>query len=611
LSASAAGPFLQRRLLLQAWRLLTPRQRLGAAGCAVVFLLASALEMVGLSSAMPLVGILVDPQNRLTGLQGDAVRWITQGWDPAQAPYILAGCVAVLMVAGAAAGVGAITLMEWYGVRIASFLADRTIRSTLKAPYEWFLAQQGPRLAQRLVSDPMTVGLALYPPVMEVLYNGLFLMFAVATIVLAAPLESLLVIAALLACAFGVLALMRPMTARYSGEQRDLLMEANKIGVEAVGGIKDVKVRAREAYFARLHSATVRAASVSRLKLNLVNRAVPSVILLVGQMGILALALVLLASGRSAAELTAQLTLLVLVLARTIPAASRLFGSVNKLAGTEPFIRSLLDLLTSTGGGDRRAPANARVLPVDWRRVTFEQVGYAYPDAGHTALHNLSLEIRRGEYIGIVGASGAGKSTLVDLLLGLLHPQQGQVAVDGTPLAQADIQSWYRGVGYVPQSPFIANDTLLRNVAFGIPDEQVDEARAWRAIDAAGLGDVCRSLPERLQTVMGDRGTRLSGGQRQRLAIARALYDEPRLLVLDEATSALDLASETEVQDTIERLRGHITVVAVAHRLRTLQSCDRLVVMAAGQVAAEGTHETLVRTSEIYRDLAGTAASAA
>jgi ABC-type multidrug transport system fused ATPase/permease subunit len=177
-------------------------------------------------------------------------------------------------------------------------------------------------------------------------------------------------------------------------------------------------------------------------------------------------------------------------------------------------------------------------------------------------------------------------------------------------LAQADIQLWYRGIGYVPQSPFIANDTLLRNVAFGIPDEKVDEERAWRVIDAVGLGDVCRSLPERLQAVMGDRGTRLSGGQRQRLAIARALYYEPRLLVLDEATSALDMASETEVQDTIECLRGHITVVAVAHRLRTLQSCDRLVVIVAGKVVAEGTHETLIQTSEIYRDLAGVIGSA-
>ncbi len=527
-------------------------------------------------------------------------------------PYWMAGLVAVLMLAGAAAGLGSITLMEWYGVRIASYLADRTIRSTLAAPYEWFLGQQGPRLAQRLVSDPMTVGLALYPPVMEILYNALFLTFAVATIVIASPVESLLVIVALLASAVMVLAWLRPMTARFAAQQRDLLMDANKIGVEATSGIKDVKVRAREGYFARLHNRTITDASVARMKLNLVNRAVPMLILLVGQFGILALAIVLLASGRSAAELTAQLTLLVLVLARAIPAASRLFGSVNKLAGTEPFIRSLLELLSVVDRGKPAIPQGAAPsVPDNWREVAFESVTYAYPNAERGALTMVDFRLKRGEFVGIVGSSGAGKTTLVDLLLGLLLPQQGRISIDGLALRQFDMKSWYRSIGYVPQSPFIANDTLRRNVAFGVTDDRIDDSRVWLALDAAGLAAVCRALPSGLDAVMGDRGTRLSGGQRQRLAVARALYDEPRLLVLDEATSALDLATEQEVQETIEGLRGRITVVAIAHRLKTLQACDRLIVMENGRVASEGTHEALLRTSALYRRLAGVEASAA
>ena len=562
--------------------------------------------MIGLASIMPLVGLLVDPTAQLTGIQGKLMHFLAGNRPATELPYFMAGLAASLMLTGALAGLGSITLMEWYGVRIATFLADRTVRSTLNAPYEWFLAQQGPRLAQRLVQDPMTVGMALYPPFMEILYNGLFLSFAVATIILAASVESLLVIAALLIMSFFVLVLLRPMTALYAGQQRDLLLNSNKIGVEVVGGIKDIKVRGRESHFARLHTATVRAASVARMKLNLVNRAVPMLILLMGQFGILALALVLLASGKSATELTAQLSLLVLILARTIPAASRLFGSVNKLAGTEPFVRSLLDLLTSTRHPESGTPINAETLSENWRAVVLEDVSYAYPDNGDTALRNFSLDIKRGEYIGIIGASGAGKSTLVDLLLGLFKPQQGTIRVDGVVLDEVNIRAWRRGVGYVPQSPFIANDSLRRNVAFGQPDEAIDEGRVWESIEAAGLGDVCRALPVQLDTIMGDRGTRMSGGQRQRLAIARALYDRPGLLVLDEATSALDLNSEQEFQDTIENLRTrHITVVAIAHRLRTLESCDRLVVIDRGRAVAEGTHETLLKTSGIYRDLAG------
>jgi len=238
------------------------------------------------------------------------------------------------------------------------------------------------------------------------------------------------------------------------------------------------------------------------------------------------------------------------------------------------------------------AGTQAHALPFE-NAIRFCDVSYAYPGKSSEALNDIRLTIRRGTTVGFIGGSGAGKSTLVDVLLGLLPPIGGRVEVDGFNIA-LDIRAWQRNVGYVPQSIFLIDDSLRRNIAFGIPENDVDDAAVWRAIRAAQLEDYIAELPEGLETVVGERGVRISGGQLQRIGIARALYHDPPVLLLDEATSSLDGVTERGVMQAVRDLHGHKTIVIVAHRVTTLQDCDWIFRLERGCLVGEGNFDAMI-----------------
>jgi ATP-binding cassette subfamily C protein len=227
--------------------------------------------------------------------------------------------------------------------------------------------------------------------------------------------------------------------------------------------------------------------------------------------------------------------------------------------------------------------------------IRVENVHYRYPNSPTFALRGISLEIKAGEVVALIGASGGGKTTLIDVLLGLLTPTSGKVIVDGEDI-HADLGAWQRQIGYIRQDVYLLDDTIRRNIAFGLPDADIDDVAVARAIEAAQLDEFVQGLPQRAETLVGDRGVRLSGGQRQRVGIARALYHAPGILVMDEATSALDDDTERDVIGAIERLRGDRTIIMVAHRLTTVRECDRLYLIDSGQIKDQGGfHELAVR----------------
>ena len=219
----------------------------------------------------------------------------------------------------------------------------------------------------------------------------------------------------------------------------------------------------------------------------------------------------------------------------------------------------------------------------------------------------MSLAIGKGTSVGFVGPSGAGKTTIVDVLLGLLEPSAGRVLVDGVDVHR-NLAVWQRKIGYIPQSIYLTDDSVRRNVAFGRDDDDIDDADVWAALEAAQLADLIRSYPEGLDTHVGERGVRLSGGQRQRIGIARALYHRPEVLVMDEATSALDNQTERQFVEALEALQGDHTVVVIAHRLSTVRNCDALFMLDEGRVVAEGSYDELMATSDEFRRMAGEAA---
>jgi ABC-type multidrug transport system fused ATPase/permease subunit len=226
-------------------------------------------------------------------------------------------------------------------------------------------------------------------------------------------------------------------------------------------------------------------------------------------------------------------------------------------------------------------------------------------------VQGLALEIPAFTTVGLVGATGSGKTTTVDIILGLLEPQAGQLRVDGAPITAENRRAWQRSLGYVPQQIFLADDTVAANIAFGIPKNQIDREAVERAARIANLHDfVTLEMPQGYSTVVGERGIRLSGGQRQRIGIARALYHRPQVLILDEATSALDNLTEQAVMEAVHALGHEITIILIAHRLSTVRDCDHIYLLEKGQLTAQGTYDELVAGNKRFRRMAHVVGSA-
>lgn len=284
---------------------------------------------------------------------------------------------------------------------------------------------------------------------------------------------------------------------------------------------------------------------------------------------------------------------------RIIPSFNRiLFNLSLVLHGAEAVEPVVRDLATAPEIPARRPPGAARpTVPASpsWTMLTLENVTYRYPGQDRPALREVGFSLRRGEALGVFGSTGAGKSTLLDLMLGLLEPTSGEVRLDGEPLASRRT-AWQRGLGYVPQDSFVLSDTLRRNVAFGVSESAIDDDRVLEVLRVAKLEPLVASLPRGIATVIGDGAIQLSGGERQRLAVARALYRDPSLLVLDEATSALDQETEALLWRSIAALPGDRTLLVVSHRPTLIQACDRIVFVSLGEVAEVGTWDRLLET---------------
>jgi ABC-type multidrug transport system fused ATPase/permease subunit len=236
-------------------------------------------------------------------------------------------------------------------------------------------------------------------------------------------------------------------------------------------------------------------------------------------------------------------------------------------------------------------------MPFD-QKLSLQNIIYQYPEVSTKAINDISFDIYKGQSIGLIGKSGSGKTTLVDIILGLLYPKSGDIQVDGISIYQ-NLRAWQNLIGYIPQSIFLTDETIEKNIAFGTPDHLIDQVKLEKAIKSAQLEELIQELPQGLKTEVGERGVRLSGGQRQRVGIARALYYEREILVLDEATSALDNETEQLVNESIKSLSGTKTLIIIAHRLSTIEHCDRLYLLGQGKILKAGTYQEVVINPEI------------
>ena len=346
---------------------------------------------------------------------------------------------------------------------------------------------------------------------------------------------------------------------------------------QGLGGAKDVKLLGREEDFLvqfKNHSEQ----SAHSGQRNTALAQLPRLwIELLAVIGLASIVIIMIEQGKSIDAIAPTLGLFTAAAFRLMPSVSRILGNIQSIRYGLATTNTLCSELKLNSSAPNASPA----IFAPWQEITLRELCFTYPSANTPALDHLSLAIQRGETIGFVGPSGSGKSTLVDVVLGLLTPSAGTISVGDSDI-QKNLRGWQNQIGYVPQSIYLTDDSLRRNVAFGLSDNKIDNAAVARAIRSAQLEDFVGTLPAGLETVVGERGIRLSGGQRQRIGIARALYHDPSVLVLDEATSALDTATEQGVMEAITALHGTKTILIVAHRLSTVKHCDRVYRLEAG-----------------------------
>jgi len=554
---------------------------------------AAIIEALGAIAVFGLLRQVIEPHRVRTA---PVVSQVWQAWPSDDPPAIIASltaAVAVFYIARAAYLVWAEWLKEATVARSAAQAAERLFAHYLAADYRSHLKRRSSALIQ-IVSRSTDVAFQLVLGSVLNIVGELVIMAALTTVlVLAAPSAALVAVVVVLAFMAIPLIATRRMWIRFG--QRQTALEEQQLHVlqQSLGALKEVKVAARESFFegrlrgtrrALAHVKHRRAWIAAALRLGV------ETTLIVCMLGVV-LAITL--RGATGADTVSVLALFAYTGFRLVPSANRIMLNAGYLREGRAFVADALRDLRAAGSPIPRPHAPEPTIEFA-ESLVCDEVSFAYEAEAHPALSQITLTLRPGESLGIVGPSGSGKSTLVDVLLGLLQPTSGRVLIDGHDLS-GHARAWQRLVGYVPQDPYVLDDTMRRNVAFGVPDTLIDEHRLAVACSLAQLDEVIRGLPEGLDTLLGENGVRLSGGQRQRVAIARALYPNPAVLVFDEATAALDNQTEQEVTRAIGALRGTRTVIVIAHRLSTVQGCTQLIFLRLGKIAAVGTYRELLR----------------
>jgi ABC-type multidrug transport system fused ATPase/permease subunit len=565
------------------WYLLSHEQRRAAVVLLGLMLIGMLLETLGIGLVIPALALMI--QTDLTAKYPALIPWLNSLGNPSHESLIIGGMLTLVGVYVIKALF--LAFLAWrqahFVYALQADLSQRLFTGYLHQPYTFHLQRNSAQLIRNTMGQVGEITNVIQQGLM--LIAEILVLLGISALLLAVePLGALLVVSTLGLAGWGFNQITRSRILRW-GEARQH-HEGLRIQhlQQGLGGAKDVKLLGRESDFLaqyRLHS--VGSARVGQRQTTL--QALPRLWLeLLAVAGLAALILVMIGQGKPMEALLPTLGLFAAAAFRFMPSVSRILGAVQSVRFSLPVIDTLHSEFCLLD--DTLPPLRGQSLHFK-KELTIDQVCFNYPSTETYALRDISLVISRGVSVGFIGGSGAGKSTLVDIILGLLTPTSGSIKVDGLNI-QTNPRGWQDQIGYVPQSIYLTDDTLRRNVAFGLPNGRIDEDAVWCAIRAAQLEQFVKELPLGLDTVVGERGIRLSGGQRQRIGIARALYHDPQVLVLDEATSSLDTATEQGVMEAVRAMQGDKTVLIVAHRLSTVEHCDRLYRFEGGRLVEEG-----------------------
>lgn len=568
------------------WRSLLPRERTIAIVLFVGQLLAMVLETFTIGLVLPIVGILTSEEysTNIPIVSGLIESGMSR--ESLVMAALLALFVAYILKSALVAAL--VWFQRGFMADVSSRLSKRLFTNYLHQPYDYHLDHNSSTLIRNAQNAAVYVSGGI-DPMSTLIADGLVGIGLFALLMYVEPVGTLIVGVVFGLSAWGFQRLTSRKIVQWGDESQEHAQSVIKHLNQGLSGIKDVKVLGAEESFIDSYASNVTSVmSLQRLYKFL--QALPRLWLEIITMGALtALVGVMLFQGDDVESVLPVVGLFAATTFRIVPSINRMVASVQSLDFNRPIVREINRDLALEWEID----ATSGTCPQVNHSIEVRDVSFRYRQSPGDVLSNVSLDIRSGASVGIIGASGAGKSTLVDVILGLLKPVHGNVLVDGFDIA-GDPAGWRKQIGYVPQTIYLTDDTIAMNVAFGVHPREVDHDAVDASLRAAMLDEFVAGLPNGANTVVGERGVRLSGGQRQRLGIARALYRNPAVLVLDEATSSLDVETERGVMEAVEALHGQKTIIVIAHRLSTIHYCDWVYRFEKGQMVMQGTYDQVI-----------------
>ena len=564
------------------------KQKMQIVGLAVLILIGGVLETLGVSMMIPVFNVIMDLESLMANEYVQKIMEILHISTSRQLIVLILVAVMLLFVIKNVFILFQTYVQNTFVTRNRNRMITRVMRDFLNRPCEEYLGADMPtvfRLTDSDIPNAFQLILVMIQMVTEIVVS----VCICAVLLIVSPIMTLFIVVLFLGMTIILTKILKPRLNRIGRKNQEIQSRIAKWRIQSIYGLKDVKVLNREEFFVRNYyeSGSI-GADVARnyAVLNNLPRVLIETIFIVCMMAYI---MVYMLNGGNMNVLLPQLAAFVVAAIRIVPSANRINNYIAQIAYSQPCLDYLYENLSEsmkldvngsvTGYADKEDEAkqgeklDQKEKLVLNDKIELNHITFAYPNTEKNIFTDAHMEVKRGQSVGIMGPSGAGKSTIVDILLGLLHAQNGTITCDGKNIFD-NYESWLAQIGYIPQAIYLVDESIRDNIAFGIDADKIDDKRIWEVLEEAQLKEFIESLPEGLDTKIGDRGVRLSGGQRQRIGIARALYHNPEILVFDEATSALNNDTEKAVMDAVNSFHGKKTMIIIAHRLNTIAKCD-------------------------------------
>ena len=587
-------------------RALTRHERMQAMALFVALVVTAVLELLGVASILPFMSVAASPETAADNRWVQVLsRWI--GTEDTRQLLVWTGLASfIALTVASVAGAVATWLQFKTAWNMAHEIATRLVRNYLARSYRFFLKTTSTKIMTNVLAEVSTLVNNVLVATFELVARALVATLITVLLLLVdwrVSLAALVVIGGAYLLIYGL----RRRYVRVLGDRR-LAANMDRFHAleELLSGIKTARVEGAIQPLYRKFARASRKLSNVQPRIHAVAALPRYAIEAMAFGGVILLTVLLLSAGRDMTSVLPLLAVFAVAGYKLLPALQRCFVAATRVRHAYPVVESVLGDLT--GPAPQPVPVDRSTALALRQGIVFENVSFRYEPDEPPVLTGLNLEITKGSSVALVGTTGSGKTTMVDLLLGLLEPDSGQILVDGARLTADRVSAWRSAVSYIPQDVFLLNAPVSENIAFGIKPGEIEETWLQTCADAARVSEFVSDLPEGMQTVVGQRGVRLSGGQKQRIGLARAFYRRPAVFVLDESTSALDSITERKVMGAFRDLFPSATVVAISHRLSTVRESDAIFLLKGGQVVAQGSYDHLMQTHSEFRELAALSA---